>query len=89
MNDKEYQQHHLERIYGGGWLAPIFKSNTKYCKETWNGMSPRISYSDVMDHKYIIRWAPHDPNTFWAENTEIIVEYKSIDEMVNDGWRLD
>lgn len=89
MNDREYQRHHLEKIYNDPLLAPFFKSNPKYCKDSLREMAPRIAYSDVMDHKYIIRWSPHDPNTCWDENTEIIVEYKSIDEMVNDGWRLD
>jgi hypothetical protein len=89
MNDKEYQTHHFEEIYRDGLLAPFLKSNPKYCANGLNEMIPRISYDDVMDHKYVVRWSPHDPNAFWAENTAIIAEYTSIAEMVDDGWRLD
>ena len=28
-------------------------------------------------------------NSFWSEDTDIIIEYNSIEELVDDGWRLD
>lgn len=86
ITDKEYQTINLERIFNDGALSPMFKSNPKYPVE---GVS-RIAYSDIMDHKYVIR---HDKdssdNSFWSEDAEILVEYKSIKYLVDDGWRLD
>jgi hypothetical protein len=84
--DKEYQIQNLERIFNDGALSPVFKGNPKYPVK---GVS-RISYDDVMNYKLIIR---HDndfsSNSFWSEDAEIMVEYKNIEELVDDGWRLD
>ena len=47
---------------------------------------PYIAYADVMANKYVIR-AGSDYNDK-SETNSVIVEYDSIDELVNDGWRL-
>lgn len=86
ITDREYQITNLKRIFNDGTLSPVFKANPKYPVA---GI-PRIAYSDVMNYKCIIR---HDKdcsfNSFWSEETDIIVEYKSIEDLVDDGWRLD
>ncbi len=87
ISDKEYQAKNLERIFSDGALSPVLKRNPKYPIE--EGV-PRIVYSDIMDYKFIIR---HDKNfsgnSFWSEDADVIVTYNSIEELVNDGWRLD
>jgi hypothetical protein len=86
ITDKEYQIENLERIFKDGALSPVFKRNPKYPVD---GIS-RIAYDDVMNYKCIIR---HDKdfkdNSFWSEDADIIIEYKSIEDLVDDGWRLD
>ncbi len=87
--DKEYQIKNLQRIFNDGALSPIFKENPKY--PTSNGVY-RISYDDVMNYKFVIRHDEDfsgDGTRFWNKDTEIIVEYKNIEELVDDGWRLD
>lgn len=84
--DREYQLINLEKIFHDGALSPVFKRNPKYS----NDGVPRIAYSDVMDNKYIIRFdGEFDGNSFWSEDTKILVEYDSIEDLVDDGWRLD
>jgi hypothetical protein len=90
MEDTEYQKRNLEAIYRGANLAPAFKLNPNYCIGDFAGLTPYISYDDVMNYKFIIRARPRDVfNHFDNEKREIIAEYDSIDSLVNDGWRLD
>ena len=90
MEDKEYQQKNLEAIYSKASMAPVFKQNPKYCIGKFTDLTPYISYNDVMSNKYIIRGRPSDEhNSFDAQEREIIVEYNSLESIVNDGWRLD
>lgn len=44
-----------------------------------------------MDYKYIIRATDSldIAQSYDGDRMEIIKEYASIDELVNDGWRLD
>lgn len=86
-SDKLYQKRMLERIFNEASHAPVFKSNAKYCIGQFTGHTPYIAYEDVMDVKYIIR-ATDDYNNK-SESNPIIIEFGSLDELVNDGWRLD
>lgn len=90
MEDKDYQKKNLEAIYSAASLAPAFKSNPKYCIGKFTDLMPYISYGDVMSNKFIIRARPIDVyNPFDAEDRDVIVEYDSIESLVNDAWRLD
>ena len=89
ITDKEYQFKNLERIFTDGALSPAFKRNSKY---PIGGGVARIGYGDVTDFKYVIRNCKDlsdEYNYFWSEDTDIIAEYKSIEDLVDDGWRLD
>ena len=89
-NDFVFQRRALERLFDDASLAPIFRMNKKYFSEKYKDMVPYIAYDDVMGRKYIIRWRPNDvTNSFHNEKGEIIAEYKSIEEIVKDGWELD
>ena len=86
MNDTGYQKENLEAIYKAASLSPVFKSNPKY--NTGN-LTPYISYNDIMANKYIIRIRPLEiQNSFDGGKREIVAEYESVEELVNDGWRL-
>lgn len=86
IDDKKYQIENLERIFDAGAFSPIFKSNPKYPIIG----SLRISYNDVMNRKCIIRCdKDFSENSFWSKNADVIVEYKNIKDLVNDGWQLD
>lgn len=90
MEDKDYQKQNLQAIYSDASVAPVFKKNPKHSIGKFVDMTPYISYNDVMDKKFIIRGRSTDEtNSFDAEEREVIVAYRTIDELINDGWRLD
>ena len=90
MEDKEYQKKNLETIYSAASMAPVFKPNSKYCINKFAGLTPYISYNDIMSYKFIIRGRPiGEHNSFDALERDIIAEYDTIESLVNDGWRLD
>jgi len=80
-----FQKKTLQNIYANASYAPFLKKNTKYSVGKFFNKTPYISYDDIMNNKYIIR----GKESGVSEKGEIIAEYKSIDELVNDGWRLD
>jgi|GEM_PF-2968088 len=87
--DKERQLQQLQHIYDAGLMAPKFRRLKKYETEKDVG-PPFIRYSDVMARRFIIRRGGKNwMNSFCDEKTDILVEYKSLEELVNDGWRLD
>lgn len=87
MEEKEYQKKNLEAIYSAASMAPVFKTNPKFSIDHFTLLTPYISYGDVMGYKFVIR-GTKDYNDK-SETNPIIAEYVSIDELVNDGWRLD
>ena len=89
ITDEEYQMKNLERIFTDGALSPVFKRNQKY---PIDGGVARIAYGDVTDYKYVIsncKDFSDEFEYFWSEDADIIAEYKSVEELVDDGWRLD
>lgn len=90
QNDVEeinYQRKKLEVIYSAASIAPIFKPNAKYCFGNFDNLTPYIAYGDVMNYKFIIRTTDDYKNK--SDSNSILVQYGSIDELVNDGWKLD
>ncbi|MCX6147791.1 MAG: hypothetical protein NTW25_11190 [Candidatus Kapabacteria bacterium] len=90
MDDKSFQKTNLEKIFSDAMLAPVFHKHHKYSIGKFADMTPYINYSDVMKYNYIIRAKPLNAhNAFDTEDREIIIEYSNLDDLVNDGWRLD
>ncbi len=87
MTDREYQIKNLSYIFDMASMSPCFKNNPKY--PNING-SKRISYSDILNQKYIIRVQnPPKFTSFWDDTSaHIIASYDSIEALVDDGWRL-
>jgi len=88
MDDRAYQISNLQEILGGALMSPVFRENPKY---TADGV-PRIDYNDVMSNKYVIKCDTDFPGSgsYWCnENAVAIARYSSIEELVDDGWRLD
>ena len=77
----------LDAIYADASMAPVFRSNAKYCVDQFAGLTPYISYGDIMEYKYVIRATSDYEDK--SDTNPVIIEYGSIEELVNDGWRLD
>ncbi len=91
---KDHQLKMLQEVFDK-WIppTPAFKPNHEGVpKDT----VPYISASDVHDYKYNIRvissdvfFSNDDNNYEKLENGEIIAHYDSLEELVEDGWKLD
>jgi hypothetical protein len=90
MDDKDFQKKRLERIFRDGSFAPLFKRNPKHCVNKFADLTPYISYNDIKRNQILIRGCPiGKPNYIDSGQRDVIISYGSIDELVNDGWRLD
>jgi hypothetical protein len=87
VDEINYQRKNIEAIFSSASLAPIFKLNAKYCVGEFAELTPYIAYGDVMNYKFIIRTTDDYNNK--PDSNPILVEYGGLDELVNDGWRLD
>ena len=90
MEEKNSQKKMLEAIFRVASFAPIFKSNPKHCINKFADFTPYISYKDLIKSKLFIRGCPIGSKSCSdTGQRDIIVEYDSIDELVNDGWQLE
>lgn len=92
--NKERQLRFLQEIFEK-WMpqTPAFKRNHQGVPK---GMVPYICCSDVHDYNYRIRVIPvsdflsdGEDRYEKLENGEIIAEYNSPEDLVEDGWQLD
>ena len=90
MEGKESQKKRLETIFRVAYFAPIFKPNPKHCKNKFADLTPYISYKDLIRNKLFIRGCPIGcGKSADSGQRDIIAEYSTIDELVNDGWQLE
>ncbi len=89
---KEEQLELLQEIFEKAMpAAPVFKSDHEGVPDD---AIPYICTSDLFHYKYNIRVLPYDDffskdNFEKRENGEIIAHYDSLEDLVEDGWRLD
>ena len=87
-SDREYQIDNLRRIYSAASMSPVLKRNPKFQVEG----TARIGYSDIMEERTIVRVDANFPDSggFWGgDDAPILASYSSVEELVDDGWRLD
>ena len=90
IKDEESQKRSLKAIFLSPSFAPLFKRNPKHCVDKFADLTPYISYRDLVDNKLFIRGCPIGfGNTSDSGQREIIAEYSSIDELIDDGWQLE
>ena len=90
MNEENSQIKSLEAIISAASFAPIFKPNPKHCINQFADFTPYISFNDIVNNKLFIRGCPIGSKNFAdTGEREIIVEYATIGDLVNDGWQLD
>jgi hypothetical protein len=91
QQDREIQKENLDNIFQKIAYIPVFRRNPKYCVGKFAESVPYIALYDVIDRSYIIRARASDEprDLFDSEKREIIVQYDCMDELINDGWRLD
>ena len=89
MDDKDFQKKSIESIFRTASFAPLFKPNPKYCLDQFAELTPYISYSDIKNNRIFIRGCPIGVrNSQDSGKREVIIAYTTIEELVEDGWRL-
>jgi hypothetical protein len=84
MNDKEYQLKTLDQVFMAAAYPIVFKNNPKY---DIGQNTAFIALSDIMNLNYILRKSKSYDDK--SDQNEIIVQYNSLQDIVEDGWRLD
>ncbi len=87
----------ISEVYEEAMYAPLLRWNLKFKTKEFDGMTPYISIKDICDYKYVVCAIPdeelieklHKGPLYEMNRRKVISEYKSIEEMVEDGWRLD
>jgi len=82
----------FKRVYDDAMYAPLLRWNPKYKTEEFNDMTPYICIDDICDYNYVVCAIPDEEVTMMLQERfrrNVIAEYNSIEEMVEDGWRLD
>jgi hypothetical protein len=89
MTEKEFQLKNLETIVGSRNFAPLLKKNSKYCTNDLAELTPYISYQDLENKRFAVRASPlGNWNVIDKGVREIIIEYSSLRELIDDGWQL-
>ena len=88
----------FQQAYDDALFSPLLKWNLKYKTKEFDGMAPYICINDICNYKYVVCAIPdaevtkmrHEYGMLQELNRrKVIVEYNSIEEMVEAGWRLD
>lgn len=85
------QKRMLKNIYDAPQFAPQFYWNAKYKTEEMKDKVPYIGIQDLLDYKYVMCAMPKkevEMILFEFGRREVVKEYNSLDELVEDGWRL-
>ena len=85
------QKRMLKNIYDMPQFAPQFYWNEKYLTEEMKDKVPYICIQDLLNYKYVICAMPKEQVEailFEFGRHEVVKEYNSLDELVEDDWRL-
>ena len=82
----------FKEVYEDAMYAPLLRWNPKYQTSQFAGMTPYICIDDICDYKYVVCAIPNKDVTPMLQERfrrNVIAEYDSLEEMVEDGWILD
>ena len=82
----------FKQVYDDAMYAPLLRWNIKFKTAQLNGMTPYICINDICNYKYVVSAIPDEEVTMMLQERfrrNVIAEYNSLEEMVEDGWRLD
>ena len=90
--DKQREINLFKEVYDDAMYAPQLRWNPKYESAQFAGMTPYICINDICYYNYVVCAIPDDEVAMMLSERfrrNVIVEYNSLEEMVEDGWRLD
>lgn len=82
----------FKQVYDDATYAPLLRWNPKYKTKVFEGMTPYICIKDICDYNYVVCAIPDGEVTMMLQEMNrrnVIKQYEKLEEMVEDGWRLD
>ncbi len=82
----------FKKHYDEPMFSPLLKWNDKYKTPELEGYTPIIAINDLVKYNYVVCAIPNEKVEFMLmqlnRTDKVIAEYKSLEEMVEDGWRM-
>ena len=98
MDKKEFnrQMKLFKEHYEEPQFSPMLKWNTKFLTAELENEIPYICISDLCSYNYCICSIPKDKAVFLIDGMfmmqlnrhNIIVEYSTLEELIEDGWKM-
>ena len=84
---KYFKQQNEEPMY-----SPQLKWNEKYKTPDLEDYTPIIAIMDLVNYNYVVCAIPNEKVEFMLcelnRTNKVLVEYDSLEEMIEDGWRM-
>lgn len=84
---KEFKEH-----YDSPFVSPQLRWNKKYKTTQLEKYTPIIAINDLVNRNYVVCAIPNEKVEMFlkqlSRTDKVIAEYNSLEEMVEDGWRM-
>ena len=78
--------------YDSPVCSPQLKWNEKYKTAELQDYTPIIAIMDLVNYNYVVCAIPNEKVKFMLcelnRTNKVLVEYDSLEEMIEDGWRM-
>lgn len=92
LEEIERRKQEFKEHYDSPIVSPQLRWNKKYKTPEFEGCIPIIAINDLVDRKYVVCAIPNEEVEMFlmqlTRTDKVIAEYNSLEEMVDDGWRM-
>lgn len=92
LEEIERRKQEFKEHYDSPNVSPQLRWNKKYKTPEFEGCIPIIAINDLVDRKYVVCAIPNEEVEMFlmqiTRTDKVIAEYKTLEEMVEDGWRM-
>lgn len=92
LEEIESRKQEFKEHYDNPIVSPQLRWNKKYKTTELENYTPIIAINDLVKSNYVVCAIPNEKVEFMLmhhpRTDKVIAEYSSLEEMVNDGWRM-
>lgn len=92
LEEIESRKQEFKEHYDNPIVSPQLRWNKKYKTTELENYTPIIAINDLVESNYVVCAIPNEKVEFMLmhlpRTDKVIAEYSSLEEMVNDGWRM-
>jgi hypothetical protein len=92
LEEIESRKQEFKEHYDNPIVSPQLRWNKKYKTTELENYTPIIAINDLVERNYVVCAIPNEKVEFMLmhlpRTDKVIAEYSSLEEMVNDGWRM-